>query len=111
MTSLTRLIATALEAALAQLVLTARSLPVLVVPAWRRRGRKMSNLPPRHQRTLELKRLTLDLTLDILELLPHPEIPVPEQLVTATRNPAMARLPLRATNRRGAEVRHYPLRA
>ena len=70
----------------------------------------MSNLPQRHQRTLKLKRLTLDLTLALaftLELLPHPEIPVPEQLVTATRNPAMARLPLRATNRRGAEVRHY----
>ena len=92
MTSLTRLIATALEAALAQLVLTARSLPVLVVPAWRRRGRKMYNLPSRHQRTLELDRLTLDLTPDILELVPHPQIPGPEQAVeqavTARRNPS-----------------------
>ena len=44
-------------------------------------------------------------------LLPHSEILVPEQLVTTTRNPAMARVPLLATNSRGAEVRHYPLRA
>ena len=44
-------------------------------------------------------------------LLPHSEILVPEQLVTTTRNPAMASVPLLATNSRGAEVRHYPLRA
>ena len=89
MTSLTRLIDAGLEAALAQhVVLTVRSLPVLVVPAWRRRGRKMYNLPPRHQRTLELDRLTLDLTPDILELVPHPQIPGPEQAVTARRNPS-----------------------
>ena len=89
MTSLTRLIATALEAALAQLVLTARSLPVLVLPAWRRRSRMMSNLLPRHQRTLELDRLPLDLTPDILELAPYPQIFVPEQLVTARRDPSV----------------------
>jgi len=87
-TSLTRLIDAGLEAALAHVVLTVRSLPVLVVPAWRRRGRKMYNLPPRHQRTLELDRLTLDLTPDILELVPHPQIPGPEQAVTARRNPS-----------------------
>ena len=63
---------------------------------------------------LKLKRLTLELTLSLaftLELLPHSELLAPEQLVTTTRNPAMARVPLRATNRNGAEVRHYPLRA
>ena len=76
------------EAALAHVVLTVRSLPVLVVPAWRRRGHKMYNLLPRHQRTLELDRLTLDLTPDILELVPHPQIPGPEQAVTARRNPS-----------------------
>ena len=94
MTSLTRLIDAGLEAALAHVVLTVRSLPVLVVPAWRRRGRKMYNLPPRHQRTLELDRLTLDFTPDILELVPHPQIPGPEQAVeqavTARRNPSAA---------------------
>ena len=89
MTSLTRLIATALEAALAQLVLTARSLLVLVLPAWRRRSRMMSNPLPRHQRTLELDRLPLDFTPDILELAPYPQIFVPEQLVTARRDPSV----------------------
>ena len=88
-TSLTRLIATALEAALAQLVLTARSLLVLVLPAWRRRSRMMSNLLPRHQRTLELDRLPLDFTPDILELAPYPQIFVPEQLVTARGDPSV----------------------
>ena len=87
MTSLTRLIDAGLEAALAQhVVLTVRSLPVLVVPAWRRRGHKRLTLE------LELDRLTLDLTPDILELVPHPQIPGPEQAVeqavTARRNPS-----------------------
>ena len=49
----------------------------------------VSNLLPRHQRTLELDRLTLDLTLHILELGPHLQIPAPEQEVTATRNPSV----------------------
>ena len=89
MTSLTRLIAASFEAALAHVVLTVRSLPVLVVPAWRRRGRKMYNLPPRHQRTLELDRLTLDFTPDILELEPPPQIHGPEQAVTARRSPSV----------------------
>ena len=73
MTSLTLLIATSLEATLA-----------LVVRAWRHRGRQMSDLAPRHHRMLELAHLTLDLTLHILELWP-----VPEQEVTATRNPSV----------------------
>ena len=34
---------------------------------------------------IELDRLTLDLTLHILELVPHLQIPAPEQKVTATR--------------------------
>ena len=38
---------------------------------------------------LELDRLTLDLTLHILELVPHLQIPAPEQEVTATRNPSV----------------------
>ena len=37
----------------------------------------------------ELDRLTLDLTLHILELVPHLQIPAPEQEVTATRNPSV----------------------
>ena len=38
---------------------------------------------------LELDRLTLDLTLHILELVPHLQIPAPEQKVTATRKPSV----------------------
>ena len=38
---------------------------------------------------LELDRLTLDLTLHILELVPHLQIPAPEQEVTATRKPSV----------------------
>ena len=44
----------------------------------------MSDLAPRHHRMLELAHLTLDLTPHILELWP-----VPEQEVTATRNPSV----------------------
>ena len=77
-TSLTLLIATSLEATLA-----------LVVRAWRHRGRQMSDIAPRHHRMLELDHLTLDLTLHILELGPHLQIPAPEQEVTATRNPSV----------------------
>ena len=36
-----------------------------------------------------LDRLTLDLTLHILELGPHLQIPAPEQEVTATRKPSV----------------------
>ena len=88
-TSLTLLIATALEAALAHLELTVRRRAILVVRAWRHRGRQMSDLAPRHHRMLELAHLTLDLTLHILELGPHLQIPAPEQEVTATRNPSV----------------------
>ena len=49
----------------------------------------MSDLAPRHHRMLELDRLTLDLTLHILELVPHLQIPAPEQKVTATRKPSV----------------------
>ena len=49
----------------------------------------MSDLAPRHHRMLELDRLTLDLTLHILELVPHLQIPGPEQEVTARRNPSV----------------------
>ena len=38
---------------------------------------------------LELDRLTLDLTLHILELVPHLQIPAPEQKVRATRKPSV----------------------
>ena len=72
--------------------LTVRRRAILVVRAWRQRGRQMSDLAPRHHRMLELDRLTLDLTPDILELVPHPQIPGPEQAVeqavTARRNPS-----------------------
>ena len=79
MTSLTLPIATSLEATLA-----------LVVRACRQRGRQMSNLARRHQRMLRLSRRTLDFPLDILEpLVPHLQIPAPEQEVTATRNPSV----------------------
>ena len=44
---------------------------------------------PLHHRMLELDRLTLDLTLHILELVPHLQIPAPEQKVTATRKPSV----------------------
>ena len=49
----------------------------------------MYNLPPRHQRTLELDRLPPDFTLDILELAPYPQIFVLEQLVTARGDPSV----------------------
>ena len=88
-TSLTLLIATALEAALAHVELTVRRRAILVVRAWRQRGRQMSDLAPRHHRMLELDRLTLDLTLHILELGPLLQIPALEQEVTATRNPCV----------------------
>ena len=88
-TSLTLLIATALEAALAHVELTVRRRAILVVRAWRQRGRQMSDIAPRHHRMLELDHLTLDLTLHILELGPHLQIPAPEQEVTATRNPSV----------------------
>ena len=76
-TYLTFLIATSFETTLA-----------FVVRAWRHRGRQMSDLAPRHHRMLELDRLALDLTIDILELVPHLQIPGPEQEVTARRNPS-----------------------
>ena len=44
---------------------------------------------PLHHRMLELDRLTLDLTLHILELVPHLQIPGPEQEVTARKNPSV----------------------
>ena len=61
-TSLTLLIATALEAALAHVVLTVRRRAILVVRAWRQRGRQMSNLARRHHRMLELDRLSRSVT-------------------------------------------------
>ena len=54
----------------------------------------ISNLLQLYQRTIELKRLTPDPTRALaltLELLPHPAVPRAEQLVTATRNSAMAK--------------------
>ena len=92
---------TTAQYSLAFLTLLLRAVPVLVdhdclaatlaydwcssLQGWRRRGGKPS-----------------------ASLLPHSEILVPEQLVTTTGNPAMARVPLRATNGRGADLRALP---
>ena len=63
---------------------------------WHRRIRNLRNAVPREQRTVELNRLTLELTLELtpavaltLEFLPHLEMALHQQLDTMTRNPAL----------------------